>query len=333
MICFTTPPGVVDNGAVNISVNGATARPWITNNSVAVQAEDVEGSTLYCALYTASGYRFVTDNNVVKSAQFTGSGTTRTLTLDRTFGADVSASLTIPGGGDTTVATLVEGLDGDGTSDFTIATPTLTADALLLWDANNPTALARTSPAGLLGAMVEANPSTTSDTLTSLRLGSTSYALGGGGASYTDSDVRDYLIEGLNHDNTDDFTLRTPDLNADRLLLWDANNVNALSSTRVSDVRALTTDTWARPGATTVIPTARLGTGTASSSTTFLRGDGSWDTPAGGGGTTVTANPGKSVRHADLPGHDHHRDGREPCSEGRAGIRGHGDERRADSSG
>ena len=101
MICFTTPSGVVDNGAVNISVNGATARPWITNNSAAVQAEDVEGSTLYCALYTASGYRFVTDNNVVKGAQFTGSGTTRTLTLDRTFGADVTASLTIPAGGST----------------------------------------------------------------------------------------------------------------------------------------------------------------------------------------------------------------------------------------
>ena len=87
MVCFTTPSGFSDNGAVHISVNSEASRPWITNNSAAVQAQDVEQSTLYCALYTDSGYRFVTDNNVVKSAQFTGSGDTRTLTLDRTFGA------------------------------------------------------------------------------------------------------------------------------------------------------------------------------------------------------------------------------------------------------
>ena len=71
MVCFTTPSSFADTGPVNISVNSAAARPWISNNSAAVQAQDVEASTLYCALYTASGYRFVTDNNVVKGASFT----------------------------------------------------------------------------------------------------------------------------------------------------------------------------------------------------------------------------------------------------------------------
>ena len=117
-------------------------------------------------------------------------------------------------------------MDGDGTDDFVLSTPVLTNDALLLWDADNPTVLARTSPAGLLGTMIGINPSTTSDTLTSLRLGSTSYALpAGGGGTYGDNDVRDYLVDGLNGDNTNAFTLRSPNLSADRLLLWDANNV------------------------------------------------------------------------------------------------------------
>ena len=87
------------------------------------------------------------------------------------------------GSGDVT-AELVEGLDGDGTDDFVLATPVLTADALLLWDANNPTVLARTSPAGLLGTMIGINPGGTGNTaLTSIRFGSTAYDLptGGGG--------------------------------------------------------------------------------------------------------------------------------------------------------
>ena len=87
------------------------------------------------------------------------------------------------------IAGLVEGLDGDGTADYVLATPTLTADALLLWDANAPTVLARTSPAGLLGTMLQANPGGTGNTaLTSMRIGSTAYDLptgGGGGTTVT----------------------------------------------------------------------------------------------------------------------------------------------------
>ena len=82
------------------------------------------------------------------------------------------------------------------------------------------------------GVEVEALITTGTQSATTFLRGDRMWAVpagGGGGTTYTDADVQDYLVEGLDGDNVGPFPLATPHANQDTILGYDANSPNVLS--------------------------------------------------------------------------------------------------------
>ena len=87
------------------------------------------------------------------------------------------------------------------------------------------------APAPNTGVEVEALITTGTQSATTFLRGDGMWETpaGGGGTTYTDADVQNYLVEGLDADTVGPFPLVVPHANQDTLLGFDANNPNGLS--------------------------------------------------------------------------------------------------------
>ena len=203
-----------------------------------------------------------------------------------TLGADgkvPSAQLPAAGGSGTVTSVSVANATGISWSGSPITTsgtltPTLSAN-LQAWSALATSAKANASHTHNISDL---NTTGTANSTTFLRGdGSWQVPAGGGGGSGTVTSVAVANTPGISWTGspvTTSGTL-TPTLSAN-LQAWHAlatsAKANASHTHAASDIVSGT------------IATARLGSGTANS-TTYLRGDGTWATPAGGGGGSVTS--------------------------------------------
>ena len=203
-----------------------------------------------------------------------------------TLGADgkvPSAQLPAAGGSGTVTSVSVANATGISWSGSPITTsgtltPTLSAN-LQAWSALATSAKANASHTHNISDL---NTTGTANSTTFLRGdGSWQVPAGGGGGSGTVTSVAVANTTGISWTGspvTTSGTL-TPTLSAN-LQAWHAlatsAKANASHTHAASDIVSGT------------IATARLGSGTANS-TTYLRGDGTWATPAGGGGGSVTS--------------------------------------------
>lgn len=203
-----------------------------------------------------------------------------------TLGADgkvPSAQLPAAGGSGTVTSVSVANATGISWSGSPITTsgtltPTLSAN-LQSWSALATSAKANASHTHNISDL---NTTGTANSTTFLRGdGSWQVPAGGGGGSGTVTSVAVANTTGISWTGspvTTSGTL-TPTLSAN-LQAWHAlatsAKANASHTHAASDIVSGT------------IATARLGSGTANS-TTYLRGDGTWATPAGGGGGSVTS--------------------------------------------